>query len=41
MLRIELPDVTHRGALLEAAGEMQACGEWDIRPQPWHSGSIA
>lgn len=32
MLRFELPDVTHREALLEAAGEMQACGEWDITP---------
>jgi predicted acetyltransferase len=32
MLRFVLPDATHRVALLEAAGEMQACGEWDITP---------
>jgi predicted acetyltransferase len=32
MLRLVLPDATHREALLEAAGEMQACGEWDISP---------
>lgn len=32
MLRFELPDITHRAALLEAAGEMQDCGEWDITP---------
>jgi predicted acetyltransferase len=32
MLRLVLPDATHREELLEAAGEMQACGEWDISP---------
>lgn len=32
MLRFELPDTIHREALLEAAGEMHACGEWDLTP---------
>lgn len=32
MLRLVLPDATHKEVLLEAAGEMQACGEWDITP---------
>ena len=32
MLRLVLPDTTHKEVLLEAAGDMQACGEWDITP---------
>jgi predicted acetyltransferase len=32
MLRLVLPDVSHREALLEASGEMYAIGEWKITP---------
>lgn len=32
VLRFELPEVTHSEVLLEAAGEMHACCEWQLDP---------
>ncbi len=32
MLRLVIPDVAYKAALLDATAEMQACGEWDISP---------
>jgi predicted acetyltransferase len=28
-----IPSIVHKEALLEAAGEMHACGEWEITPE--------
>jgi predicted acetyltransferase len=33
MLRLVLPSIVHKDAMLEAAGEMHACGEWEITPE--------
>lgn len=32
MLRLILPSITHKAAMLEAASEMHECAEWDIHP---------
>ena len=33
MLRLVTPSLAYKEAMLEAAGEMHACGEWDITPE--------
>ena len=33
MLRLVIPSLAYKEAMLEAAGEMHACGEWDITPE--------
>ena len=33
MLRLVIPSLAYKEALLKAAGEMHACGEWKITPE--------
>ena len=33
MLQLVIPDVAYKEAMLEAAAEMHACGEWEITPE--------